>query len=316
MKSIACISSSVRAACQHTSACLPLNRAFIVCSPVGRCSNVDFACRRQEPCVTGVRNFHGTHVNTAVVQQVSAEPLLSHVPMPGKREDDLTVYQLARRVPPTAALIPAPSAALRPAPHLSQYSPYTKPQGEAAALVNMQSLFEGEVIPELCSRLADLPSSDRAEGLATLLGACVEFGLDAHSPLVRRLTDECLQLLSKRDIEVRQLCHLGEVARTLEGGRSGLVTEVLDAVGVVVEDDVISPSEAVRLYSLLALCHDPASQQQQTRTLYTLHRHTKRLVHQLTAGQVSEILRLLVKLQQRRVGRAASLKSFSSFCGE
>lgn len=275
---------------------------------------MDFACRGQEPCVTGVRNFHGTHVNTAVVQQVSAEPPLSHVPMPGKREDDLTMYQLTRRVPTRAALRPAPSAALRPAPYLSQYTPYTKPQSEAAALVNMQSLFEGEVIPELCSRLADLPSSDRAEGLATLLGACVEFGLEAHSPLVRRLTDECLQLLSKRDIEVGQLCHLGEVACTLEGGQSGLVKEVLDAVGVAVEDDVVSPSEAVRLYSLLALCHDPASQQQ-THTLYTLHRHTKRLARQLTAGQVSEILQLLVKLQQRRVGREAAWKSFSLFCG-
>ncbi|XP_073330116.1 FAST kinase domain-containing protein 3, mitochondrial-like [Pagrus major] len=291
MKSIACISSSVRAACQHTSTCLPLHRALILCSPAGRCSNVDFACKRQEPCVTGVRNFHGTHVNTAVVQQVSAEPPLSHVPIPGKREDDLTVYQLGRRVPPAAAL--------RPAPHLSPYSPYTKPQSEAAALVNMQSLFEGEVIPELCSRLADFPSSDRAEGLATLLGACVEFGLDAHSPLVRRLINECLQLLSKRDIEVKQLCHLGKVAHTLEGGQSGLVTEVLDSVGVAVADDVVSPSEAVRLYSLLALCRDPANQQH-TRTLYTLHRHTKRLVQKLTAGQVSEILQFLVKLQQRQ----------------
>ncbi|KAM9346884.1 FAST kinase domain-containing protein 3, mitochondrial-like [Symphorus nematophorus] len=282
MKSMACISSSVRAACQHSSACLPLHRAVLLCSPAGRCSNVDFPSSRtvvvQQPCVTGVRTFHSTHVNTAVVQQVSAAPLPAPVPMPGRREDELTV---CRR------------------PHLSAYSPYTKAQSRAAALVNIQSLFEGEVIPELCSRLAHLPSSDRAEGLATLLGACVESGLDARSPLVHRLMNECLQLLSSRDVGVSQLCHLGEVAHALEGRQSAVVTEVLDSIGVAVEEDVVSPREALRVYSLLALCHDPASRQQMV-LLSSLHRHTQRLVHRLRAGQVSNILQLLLKLQQKQ----------------
>lgn len=281
----------MRAACQHTSACFPLNRALILCSPVGRCSGVDFATRTvvaQQPSVTAVRPFHGTHVNTAVVQQVSTAPLPIPLPLPGKRQDEVTVYKLGRRVP-----------AARPAPHLSPYSPYTKAQSSAAALVSMQSLFEGEAIPELCSRLADLPNNDRAEGLATLLGACAEFGLDARSPLVHTLINECLQLLPSRDLGVTQLCHLGQVAHALEGRRSELVKEVLTCVGVAVEEDVVTPVEAVRVYSLLALCHNPASQQQ-TLLLSTLHRHTQRLVHRLKAGQVGELLQLLTKLQQRQ----------------
>lgn len=299
MKSIACISSSVRAACQHTSACFPLNRGLIVCSPVGRCSNVDFASKTvvaQQPCVTGVRTFHGTHANTAVVQQVSAAPLPTPVPIPGKREDELTLYQLGRRMPPKTAA--------RPAPHLSPYSPYSKPQSNAAALVNIQSLFEGEVIPELCSRLADFPSNDRAEGLATLLGACVESGLEAHSPLVLRLINECLELLSNGDIGVTQLCKLGEVAYALEGRQSAMVTEVLDSIGAAVEENIVSPGQAARVYNLLALCYDPASQQ--TLMLSTLHRHTERLVHRLKARQVSNILQSLLKLQQTQVGGAAA----------
>ncbi|XP_042350852.1 FAST kinase domain-containing protein 3, mitochondrial-like [Plectropomus leopardus] len=294
MKSVACFSSSVRAACQHTSACFPLNRAIILCSPVSRCTKVDFTNKTviaQQPCVTGVRSFHNTHVSTAAVQHVSAASLTTPVPIPGRREDDLTVVQFGRHIPPKTGA--------RPAPQLSPYSPYTKPQNNAAALVNIQSLTEGEVIPELCSKLAGFPSNDRAEGLATLLGACVEFGLAAHNPLVLRLINECLELLSNRDIGVSQVCHLGEVAHALEGRQSAMVTEVLDSICGAVEEDVVSPSEAARVYSLLALCHNPGSQRQRL-MLSTLHRHTQRMVHRLNACQVSDILQALVKLQQRR----------------
>ncbi|KAM3607703.1 uncharacterized protein V6R79_012275 [Siganus canaliculatus] len=295
MKSIACISSSVRAACHHTSACFPLNRGLILNNPMGRCSNVTFASRSvvaQQPCTTGARTFHGTHTNTAVVQQVSAAPLLpTPVPIPGKNEHGLTLYQSGRRA--------TPEAAVRPVPQLSPYSPFTKVQSNGAALVNIQSLFEGEVIPELCSRLADLPSNDRAEGLATLLGACVEFGLDAHNPLVLRLTNECRELLSSRDVGVAQLRHLGEVAHALEGRQSALVIEVLDSLSVALEEDVISPGETATLYSLMARCYDPACQQQ-TLMLSTLHRRTQRLVHRLKAGQVSDILHFLLRLQHRQ----------------
>ncbi|XP_018539360.1 FAST kinase domain-containing protein 3, mitochondrial [Lates calcarifer] len=292
MKSIACISSSVRAACQQTSTCFPLNRGLIRCSSVSRCTNVDFTSRTvvaQQPCVTGVRSLHSMHVNTAVVQQVSAAS--APIPVPEKREDELTVYQAVRHMPSKAAS--------GSAPHLSSYSPYIKTQGNEAALVSIQSLFEGDVIPELCSRLAHLPSNDRAEGLATLLGACAEFGLEANSPLVLRLKSECLGLLSNRDIMVAKLCHLGEVAHALEGHQSAMVTEVLDSIGAAVEEKVVSPSEAVRVYSLLALSYNPASQKQ-TLMLSTLHTHTQRLVHRLRASQVSNILQCLVKLQQRQ----------------
>ncbi|XP_070694813.1 FAST kinase domain-containing protein 3, mitochondrial-like [Pempheris klunzingeri] len=285
MKSIASISSSVRAACQHTSACFPLNRALVLCSPLGRCSNVDFASKtvvEQQPRVTVARSFSGTHANTAVVQQVSAAP----VPPAGKTADEVTFYQFGR-----------PKTAARPVPQLSPYSPYTKPQSNADAPVVIQSLFEGEVIPELCSRLADLPGNDRAEGLTTLLGACVEFGLEADSTLALRLINESLELLSNGDIGVAQLCHLGEVAYSLEGRQSATVTKVLDCIRAAVEEDALSPLEAVKVYSLLALCHDPASQQQ-TLMLSALHKHTQRMVRRLKPGHVSALLQSLMKLQQ------------------
>ncbi|KAG7241733.1 hypothetical protein INR49_025198 [Caranx melampygus] len=288
MKSIACISSSVVAACQqHTSTCLPLHRALIRCTPAGRCSNVDLVVA-QQPCGSAVRSFHSTRVNTAVVQQVSAAPLPSPFHLPGRREEELSVRPTVRRMPSNT--VPASAA------HLSPYSPCIKPQGSASAQVSIQSLFEGDVIPELCSRLAGLPSSDRAEGLATLLGACAQFGLEAHTPLVLRLMEECLELLSSRDIGVAQLCHLGEVAHALEGRQSALATKVLDSIGVAVEEDVVSPREAVRVYSLLALCCNPASPQQAL-MLSTLHAHTQRLVHRLRACQVSSILQSLLQLQ-------------------
>ncbi|XP_041663705.1 FAST kinase domain-containing protein 3, mitochondrial-like [Cheilinus undulatus] len=293
MKSIACF-SSVRAVCQHTSACIPLHRALFHCTNSDRCSNLDIANKTavaQQLSLTSVRKFHSTHGNTAVVQQVSAAPPPILVPTPGKREDELTLYQLGRRTPPITST--------RTVPHLSPYRPYTKPQSNAAARVNMQSLFEGEVIPQLCSRLAHLPSNDRAEGLATLLGACVEFGLEAHSPLVLRLINECRELLSHRDLEVAQLCHLGEVSYVLEGSKSAILTEVLDSLSVAVEEDAVTPGEATRVYSLMALCYDPASPQQMF-ILSSLHRLTQRMVHRLKAREVSSILQSLLKLQQRQ----------------
>nr|XP_019945225.1 PREDICTED: FAST kinase domain-containing protein 3, mitochondrial-like [Paralichthys olivaceus] len=281
MKSVSCLSSSVRAACQHTSACSLFN-PLLRRSSGGRCANVPGrGVVVQQPCVTAVRPYHAMYVNSAAA---SAAPLPTAVPLLGKGDD---AHQVVRRTPPTAA------------PHLSPYRPHIRQQGNATAGVSIQSLFEGEVIPELLSRLADSPSNDRAEGLATLLGACAESGLGAQSPVVQRLLQECLLLLSNRDIGAAQLCHLGEVAHALEGRQSAVVKEVLNSIGAAVEEDVVSPDEAVRVYSLLALCYDPASQRQ-TSMLPTLHRHTQRLVHRLTASQVSDVLQSLLKLPQRQ----------------
>ncbi|XP_028250253.1 FAST kinase domain-containing protein 3, mitochondrial-like isoform X2 [Parambassis ranga] len=275
MKSMVNMSACVRAVCQHASACLPLTRGL--CSSVVRRTNVDFASKTvvaQQPCVTDARCFQITRNNMQIVT------------VPEKRELQTRTdckCQTRRHKAPTAA------------PDLSLYSPHAKP----LTAVNIQSLFEEDVILELCSRLADFPSSDRAEGLATLLRACVWLGLEAQSPPVLRLMNECLEVLSKRDIEVAQLCHLGEVACALEGHNSPIVTEVLNCMDVAVEEDVVSPSEAATVYSLLTLLHDPASQQQ-VRMLSTLHMHTQRQVHRLKASQLTDILQSLLKLQQKR----------------
>lgn len=305
MKSIACISSSVRAVCHYTPTCFVTSRGFIQSDPnsTGRSFNVDSPCRAvvvaPQPHVTGVRYFHSTHVRGAVAQQLSnpTSPPLP-LPLPGDRDSYEPTHQFGRRLSPKTSPRPRTS---RPPTQLSPYIPYTKPQSTKEE-VTIQSLFEGDVIPELCSRLAEAPSNDRIEGLATLLGMCVEFGVEAHNPIVSRLRVECLAHLSKiSDVGVAHLCHLGEVAYALEGHQSAIVSEVISLVGTVVEEDVLSPIEAARVYSLLALCYDSASQQQAL-MLPILHRHTERLVHRLKASQVSDILQSLVKLQQRQVG--------------
>lgn len=297
MTSISCISSSVRAACQHTSACFPLKRGITWPSSVGRCTNVLYGKHAVvQPCVTGVtgvRAVHGTQVNAAVVQQVRAAPLSSQLPLSGKSEDGLSLYLVGRCM--------TSKTAARPTPQLTPYISYTGPRSKAAALANIRSLLEGGVISKLCSKLADLPINDRAEGLATLLGLCAELDVEAHNPLVSRLISECLELLSNRGIGLAQLCHLGEVTYALEGRQSAMLTEVLNSIGTAVGEGRVSPSGAARVYSLLALCHQPAHQQQ-TLMLSTLHTHTHRLVHRLKASQVSDILQALLTLQQRQVG--------------
>lgn len=284
MKSIASITSSVRAACLHTSSCFSLNRGLFFNSTLDRCSSVDLS----------TRNFHSSHLNTAVVQQVSSAPPLLLVPSPRKADNE----HIGKRI--------QPKTTVRASTDLSPYSPYTKPQSSPGAPVSIKSLFEGEVIPELCSRLADLPSNDRADGLAALLGACIEYRLDSQNALVQRLINECLELLSHRDLGVTQLCHLGEVSYALEGHTSAMLSKVLDSIDISVEEDAVAPSEADRVYSLLALCCNPASQQQ-TSMLTTLHKRTQRLVHRLKPRQVSEILQSLLKLQHSQVSTAHTL---------
>lgn len=274
MKSLVCLLASARAASPF-----PLN-----CGSVRKRTSVEFSSNT----VRCLQITRGTEVK---LMSEAAVPLLR------KRDTGPSWERTGRRTAPQKA----PGAA----PRLSPYITYAKPQSKAAALLDIQSLFEEDVIAELCSRLEAFPRSDRAEGLASLLGACVEFGLEAHSPPVLTLMNECLELLPNRDIGVAQLCRLGEVVCALEGRRSRVLTEVLDCVCAAVEEDVVSPSEAVMVYSLLTRFCEPASQQQ-TRILSALHTDTRRLVHRLKAGQVSDILQSLLKLQQRQVDTAAA----------
>uniref|UniRef100_A0A665V613 RAP domain-containing protein n=1 Tax=Echeneis naucrates TaxID=173247 RepID=A0A665V613_ECHNA len=270
MQPINSVCVCVLAACRSSSACVPVHRILIRSSPVRRIPNLDSAS-------AGVRCLHGVRMDTAVVRQVSAAPPPGPLLPPDRRPEERTVR--------------SGSAA-----DLSPYSRYSRSQS-GPALLHILSLCEGGVMSELCSRPAGLPSADRAEELASLLRACVELGLEAHSPPVLRLMGEC------RELGVVQLCHLAQVAHGLVGRRSVLVSEILGHICAAVEEDTVSPSEAVAVYSLLALCYDPANHQQAL-MLSTLHRHTQRMVHRLEPSQISSILQSLLKYQQ---SQAASL---------
>ncbi|KAM6970552.1 FAST kinase domain-containing protein 3, mitochondrial-like [Aplochiton taeniatus] len=171
--------------------------------------------------------------------------------------------------------------------------------------INVRSLFEGEVLPELCARLTEeaRSGSERLQGLAILLGVCLEIGVDARSPVLARLRGECLAHLSDTaDVGVASLCHLGEVAYALEGEGSEVVERVVRSVAECVASG-LTPGDAARVYSFLSHCHVRHSPSQAL-ALARLHQQTEGLIHRLEAGHIKGILASLVVLQQ---GDAISL---------
>ncbi|XP_061579966.1 FAST kinase domain-containing protein 3, mitochondrial-like isoform X2 [Cololabis saira] len=245
----------------------------------------------QQPCVTDVRCFQTPRTRSRMMA-MRAAPVPSPVPVPaGNRDDEVTENHPGPGITHTTPV--------KTAQHFSPYVRHVDAQSHAAALVNIHSLFEEDVITKLCSKLADFSSNDRAEGLSALLGACVEFGLEAHSPPVLLLVQESLQLLSSRTVGVLQLCRLGKLACALEGRRCPMVAEVINSISTAVEENDVSSCDAAEIYSLMTVLYEPSSQQQ-TLMLAALHRHTQRLVHQLKAYQVCDILQSLVTLQQRQ----------------
>ncbi|XP_043987330.1 FAST kinase domain-containing protein 3, mitochondrial-like isoform X1 [Gambusia affinis] len=289
MKSVIFMSASVRTACQQASVCFPLYRGLSLCNSSERLTDAEFVSKTviaEQPGMTDPRCFQRERTRTAS----AGVALLYEVPATATRRNEAT------RCHTDGHLAHRPVE--RAAQHLSSYTPYAKVQRGAAAHVNIQSLFEEDVITELCSKLADLPINDRAEGLATLLQACVEFGLEAQSPPVLILLKECLELLPSRDVGVAQLCQLGKVACALEGRGSSLVAEVMNSISCAVED-MVSPSEAAAVYSLLTVLYEPSCQQQAL-MLSVLHRQTQRQINRLKSSQVSDILQCLLKLNQKQ----------------
>uniref|UniRef100_A0A096MD33 FAST kinase domain-containing protein 3-like n=1 Tax=Poecilia formosa TaxID=48698 RepID=A0A096MD33_POEFO len=283
------MSASVRTACQQASVCFPLYRGLSLCNSSERLTDIEFVSKTviaEQPRIIDPRCFQREKTRPVA----AGVALLHKVPATATRRNEATPCHTDAHL--------AHRPAERAAQHLSSYTPYAKAQRGAAAHVNIQSLFEEDVITELCSKLADFPINDRAEGLATLLQACVEFGLEAQSPPVLILVKECLELLPSRDVGVAQLCQLGKVACALEGRGSGLVTEVMNSISCAVEDTV-SPSEAAAVYSLLTALYEPSCQQQAL-MLSVLHRQTQRQIHRLKSSQVSDILQCLLKLKQKQ----------------
>ncbi|KAM4560998.1 FAST kinase domain-containing protein 3, mitochondrial-like isoform 2-T2 [Fundulus diaphanus] len=288
MKSVICLSASVRTACQHASVCFPLYRGLNVCSSSPRLTDPEFVSKTviaQQPRVSDALCLQRERTRSAAADV----PRL--YPASATRRNEVTSQH--------AGVQTAHRPAGRATQHLPPCAPFAKAERAAAALVNIQSLFEEDVIMELCSKLADFPSDDRAEGLATLLESCVSVGLEAHSPPVLILVKECLELLSSKDVGVAQLCRLGKVACALEGRESDVVAEVMTSISCALEEDVVSPSEVAAVYSLLAALHEPRCPQQAA-MLSALHRQAQRQVHRLGAGHVSDILQCLLKLEQKQ----------------
>lgn len=131
-------------------------------------------------------------------------------------------------------------------------------------------------------------------GLATLMGICVNIGMDPHSPagLVTKLKNECLRKLKEEDVSIINLCLLGEVVYGLEG-TSPLFSEVLKSISASVDVN-ITPLEASHLYTFFALCGDRHINPD---VITRLNRCTERLAHRLSPTAISNILHSLATLQ-------------------
>ncbi|XP_062312807.1 FAST kinase domain-containing protein 3, mitochondrial-like [Osmerus eperlanus] len=305
MKSIASI-SSVRAMCQYSAYALVLSRGLMESHThlLARLFAGQIPCKRlAPPCISTLRRYHTTSERGAMAHQ------LCNLPSTEEKDHELMLH-LERCLSCTGNT--ATGAVVTQT--VSPISP-NKTQAIRDSLT-MKALFEGEVLPELCTRLTEAPSNqERIKHLAILLGVCVEFGVDPYSPVVSRLKEECRAQLSRTDIKLPHLCHLGEVAYRLEGRRSEIVVQVLDSVSASM-DKALSPDDAAQVYSLLALCQDTHQ------WMLGLHRQTERLIHRLTASNISDILYSLGALQQSqaislilKLSRRAS-RLFQDFTGQ
>ncbi|XP_055734501.1 FAST kinase domain-containing protein 3, mitochondrial-like isoform X1 [Salvelinus fontinalis] len=290
MKSVVSISSSVRAVCQYSpNYFMTSSRGLIRHSDsLGRIlkSDVSFKARLAQLCVkSSLGCFHNTREMGAVAQQ------LSNLPFAEEKDYELRVHLEKDLLPKTAG---QPSIDTQ----LGTSASPTQLGHLKVEPLSVKSLFEVEVLPELLTRLKEASSNEKTEGLATLLGVCVEFGVDYQSSIVSRLKEEWRTHLSKTDIGVIHLCHLGEVAYNLEGKRSEIVEQVLDSVSISIDEgEALTQNETARVYSFLALLEDPHRCQD---LMSRLHRHTEKLTHRLQAINISDIFHSLVALQQRQ----------------
>ncbi|CAB1328596.1 unnamed protein product [Coregonus sp. 'balchen'] len=313
MKSVVSISSSVRAVCQYSpNYFMTSSRRLIQChsNSLGRILKSDVSCkaRMAQPCVkSSLGCFHNTREMGAVAQQ------LSNLSFAEEKDYELMVHLEKGLLPKTAGQ-PSIDTQLG-----TSFSP-TKLGPLKVEPLSVKSLFEVEVLPELLTRLKEAPSNEKIEGLATLLGVCVELGVDYQSSIASRLKEQWRTHLSKTDIGVMHLCHLGEVAYNLEGKRSEIVDQVLDSVSISIDEaEALTQNETARVYSFLALLEDPHRCQD---LMSRLHRHTEKLIHRLRASNISNILHSLIALQQRqaivlilKLSRRAS-RVFKSFQDE
>ncbi|XP_053732743.1 FAST kinase domain-containing protein 3, mitochondrial-like [Synchiropus splendidus] len=166
------------------------------------------------------------------------------------------------------------------------------------------------------ARASPRVAEEREEGLTPSPALLTTEAIQDPEPL---LPEEILRLLSSQDLAVERLCHLGEVALTLPGGRSEVLARVLARVSAALEQTRVSPREAERVYAFTARCFQAGNQQQRL-LLAALDSQTRSLVYRLRPGQVSSILQALLRQRERQVTplvhklsrRAAwNLKSFS-----
>ncbi|XP_063070745.1 FAST kinase domain-containing protein 3, mitochondrial-like [Engraulis encrasicolus] len=149
---------------------------------------------------------------------------------------------------------------------------------------------------EMWNMVRDTPNGVSVSGLATLMGVCVKLGMSPDSPagLVSKLKNECLRKLHEEDVDVTNLCLLGEVVYSLEGPSSELFKEALKSIGASIDGD-LTPLEASNLYAFFSLIGnrhiypDPVTK---------LHRCAERLTHTLPPTAVTNILSSLSVLRE------------------
>ncbi|KAG9339536.1 hypothetical protein JZ751_023679 [Albula glossodonta] len=277
MKSIACISSSVRTAClvKLNSSALMRGAFQKYTSPLRNQNPIQTdPCRvtLNQQCVN-VRSFRAEPEKRAVAHQVKNEE---------NDYEDLTV-QLERSLVQKEMV-----------PVTTSFSGLKEPQ-------------KLEVLHVLSSHLKDSNksiSNKSIDSIVILLGECINRGVDPLNSVILAFKEELQEHLVNGEMTVSQLCRFGEVVYNLDCRNSELLTLIVSTLHLMIDSDLTS-SEAAQMYAFLSLIGNPRQSQG---LLTKLHRHTERLVHRLQAGAVIEILHSLTILQQNKaIGLALKL---------
>ena len=271
MNSVAYISSSVRTVGQLTSnsACrrlMHISEPYTLGKKHTQLTQV--SCMKQH-CITRECNIHITHGRCAQALQ------LSNV---SEEKDHLDFINQIQRYRTQSKTLPANEA----------YLSHTPENGRAQTL---QSFSESE----MWNIVKNTPNGVSISGLANLMGICDKIGMDPDSPtgLISKLKQECLRKLNEEDVDITNLCLLGEVAYNLEGA-SDLFSEVLKSIHTRVDVD-LTPLEASHLYTFFALI---ANQHMNPDLMTRLNRCTERLAPRLPPTAISNILHSLSVLQE------------------
>ncbi|KAM4875458.1 FAST kinase domain-containing protein 3, mitochondrial [Thomomys bottae] len=158
-----------------------------------------------------------------------------------------------------------------------------------------KEVLEHSVFQTLCFRFEETPSDLSNTALVTGLQALTLLQIDPQSRLIINLVAECHNRLKRGDLEIHNLCVLGESLIRLQGTTCGMLELILCQL----QDErleTLTPEDTVAIYRMLQACPDKADQHQPF--LHAINSFARSVVSYLSPKSISHILTALVVLDQ------------------